>query len=475
MYKQQKALKRRARASSDDVSEDAPPIPQSPTKGTAERKRKVRRMDPIIRSAHGNQTEKDALSREHSLNNVTTLEGSQQPKECEGGHTESAVAGEEESEDASQPVVSSRRRRMNRQVAEGKPRACREEQDDLDLELADLDTGFDSHHATKISPKSKRSADLKAYKRARSLRNVSWRLNKPPSQNSELEYDAKVDATTARDVFDTDTDDEDFIEQDTEDDVLAMHDDIPLRFSTFASMKLKDLWSYTIGWMVKKDLHSGLEEDEGFRYATERLNKEPFILVESLLKSASWTSDFDNALFLPYMEVEDAYDEKCGACNRHSASHKITFRSTNRDIKNRNASLDEHEPAQGSREFHDSIGCRMKEVSDCGARLHARTDEGAADHRVWFLGSTCIKNARNVHILRHWQYNLQVRVGVWLEKHNYKTSRVIEKMKNLSAEEQIRYALEIVQSMMKDGVVRQLWNDFIGSVDRVAKKMQKED
>jgi hypothetical protein len=129
------------------------------------------------------------------------------------------------SEDDYQPVVSSRRRKTSRQAGDGHSQASRQERDDLEADMADLEKEslsqlvFDKPLS---NSKSAALARLKAKRLRKSQGLPSLKPNELSSQDDEQGHVTKTEFTTASDMFDTDTDDGDFVEEDTETAVSAM-------------------------------------------------------------------------------------------------------------------------------------------------------------------------------------------------------------------------------------------------------------
>jgi len=211
----------------------------------------------------------------------------------------------------------------------------RQRQDDLEAELADLDTDSGGQHVTgrpPLSAQHERSTKLESYEAKRLRRHKNLPFADPvelSSQGNEPKYVAKTNGMTAFDMFDTDTSDEGLVEQDSEDDVSAMSEGNPLDTMRLDSMKLRELWPHAIEWLVKKSLDPDLKESELSRRAFERLDNKPSGLVRSRFNSSSWKPDFIAALSRPRMiSVQIAPEtETCDACNqtRHPATFRVKF------------------------------------------------------------------------------------------------------------------------------------------------------
>jgi hypothetical protein len=317
-------LKRGAGMSSDAMSEYDSLMPQRRGRGWVDKKRKTLRIK-------GSQTEKDVIFHDNHHDSITSAT-IPQPRKNDGGREMSIEVVETGSEDDSQPVVSSRRRKTSRQAGDGHSQASRQERDDLEAEMADLETEslsqlvFDKPLS---NFKSASLARLKANRLRKSQGLPSLKPNKLSSQDDEQGHVTKTESTTASDMFDTDTDDGDFVEEDTETTVSAMDEDNWLNNLRTSSMELKDLWPHELKWMVKRSLGLYVEEDERFRHAFERLDKEPSGLVSSKHNSSSWNSSFTTALTRPGMVSAPTTSEveTCDACDqtRHSAIFEVRF------------------------------------------------------------------------------------------------------------------------------------------------------
>ena len=399
------------------------------------------RMDASIQDARESQTEEDIALRNNS--------DVQQPKESECGRKMSVEVVEDESEDDSQPVVMSKRRRTIGQVADGQSQAMRQRQDDdLEAELADLDTDSGGQHVT--GKRLRRHKDLPFADPV-----------EPSSQDSEPNYVAKAEAMTAFDMFDTDTSDENFVEQDSEDDLSAMGEDNPLDTMRLGSMKLRELWSHAIEWMVKKSLDLDLKESERFRRVFERLDNKPSGLVRSRFNSSSWKPGFITALFRPRMSsVQIASEtETCDACNqtRHTATFRVEFSGKPYHPD----TLDEVGGDNNiNGDSNDHVSSRHVSGVAHGHIDTARDNRLLADHCIWYLGSTCMNKAQTSHDLQHWRYRIYSSVTRWLNKHKYNTREEVEKRNERGTADLDKYAVDIVERMNRTGKSEKTWQVY---------------
>jgi hypothetical protein len=464
----QQALKRGAGTSSDEMSEHDLPQPQSRTRESASRKRKTPRMDTTVRHAQESQTEKDSTPRKDSQDDAS-LRTIQQPRVNNGRGRVSAEVAQDESEDDSQPVVSKTRRRTSRQAAESQSQARRQAQDDLEAELADLDTDSESQPETEkplFSAKIESLNNLQSY-RAKRLRRQkglpSAKPGEPFSQDNEPKY-----TMTAEEMFDTDTADEDFVEQDSEDDVLAMNEENPLHALRIASMELRDLWRYAMEWMVKKGLELDFENNERFRHAFERLDDKPSGLVKSEFNSSSWKPGFIAMLSRPEMVSEQITSESeiCDACNqtRHPATFRVEFVGKPYHPDTLHQVCRDNDIDCDGQDCISSRGCHISGATDHGIDM-VRDNGLQPDRYIRYLGSTCMRKAQASHQLQHWRYRIYNIVKFWLNEQRYNTREEVKKRDEMSVADRHKYTLDILERMDGTGISEHTWQVFSDTVD----------
>ena len=120
--------------------------------------------------------------------------------------------------------------------------------------------------------KTARQKALDKLKRARSgrLESVSETVGQEDDPPEE-EHDGLLDEsagdeetelqTTSRDIFRENEDDEDFVEEDDEEATLGIPE-IPIEFTSYASMKPKALFKFAVEWMVQKKINPAFRVDD---------------------------------------------------------------------------------------------------------------------------------------------------------------------------------------------------------------------
>lgn len=456
-------MKRRAGASSDDMSEYDSLTPQRGKRGSTDQKRKALRTKK-------SRIQKNFMNHENPDDSITSETISLPRENDSGGEIALEVVGSE-SEDDSQPVVSHRRRRPTCQPADGHSQASWQERADLEADLADLDTNSFSQPVfdnSRSSAKSAPLARLKAKRLRKSQGLPSLTPNELSSQGNEEKYVARTEFTTASDMFDTDTDDGEFVEQDITPAISTTAQDDVLCNTRISSMDLKDLWPHAIRWMVNKTLDLHVEENKRFRRVFERLDNEPSGLVRSKHNSSSWAPNFTAALARPRMVSAEATSEyeTCDACGHkcHSAVFVVRFygrlycRETLDDLYG-------HDNTNGhGQDQVSSFGPHVSGASVSQTRF-AEDQRLLSDHHVWHLGSTCVRKAKVSHKLQHWRYHNYSDVVSWLTEHRYNAGEQCGKRGEMSIVDKDRYAVDVVNHMMRNGFSKKTWQVFKDMVD----------
>ena len=145
---------------------------------------------------------------------------------------------------------------------------------------------------------------------------------------------------TAKDMFGTNTYDEDFLDDEGVDSDsgtigVPVLESLPLEYSRFRYYKAKDLFKHAVEWMIQKKINPGFAMNDGiYRLTFDRLQDEAVGLGSSTYTSSAWTADFKHALEArPQMEYHEIPKidrfglDKCDACNRsgHPATWQVRF------------------------------------------------------------------------------------------------------------------------------------------------------
>jgi hypothetical protein len=164
-------------------------------------------------------------------------------------------------------------------------------------------------------------------------------ISEEPSAINTVESDDDAEKNlsdievTAREMFQQDEDDEDFI-VDEEEDNLGVPSELPLAI-TFGRYKAKQLFKFAVEWMVQKKINPAFAiNDEVYRLTFMKLGDQIRGLAGSKYTSAAWTVQFTRALNArPIIEIQETPSslemqrDKCDACNRrgHPAKFMIKF------------------------------------------------------------------------------------------------------------------------------------------------------
>lgn len=372
-----------------------------------------------------------------------------------------------------------------------------QEKEDLDEDLDFLgpSSDVDENRTPRDSQSIKKNARQQALERLKQVRS-SQRTGLADIQEQEHEqedpeqeldelYDNSEESpeaapTSSRAMFAADEDDEDFIEE-GEDDILGIPEGIPIAYTRYASMKAKDLWKFAIEWFVQKKINPAFAmDDEIYTLTFQKLDDEVSGLVGSKFASSAWTEDFTVALRsrpeIAYNSIdrhaaEHAYRDKCDACNRtgHPATSEVQFqgkpynRNTLEDVDKDNDEEDEDDNDDNS-DSSSASGDHFDYDAD-GRKV-------APANRVWYVGKFCMSNARTAHALRHWRYHLYEWVVIWIDGHKYSTPKELKKRDKMSTKKRRKYANKIVDRMSDEGVLKQLWKEFRGTLDDAANSKQ---
>lgn len=477
------ASSRKLRKQPQKVSEDEDSDDMPTTVGTQKRRRKERQSSFISSSPPA-----ETAGSEDDLQII------ENPK------SERAQPQDGESDEDDVVTATPGRRRLKRAGRQ----MTQQEQEDLDEDLDFIGPSSDVEHAPRDSQTIKKNARQQALERLKQVRSSqSQRTALPeiqeddeddeepePTAEEELDelYDISEESpdhapTSSRAMFAPDEDDEDFIEE-GEDDTLGVPDGIPLAFTRYASMKAKDLWKFAIEWMVQKKINPAFAmDDEIYTLTFQKLDDEVSGLVGSKFASSAWRPDFTIALRsrpeIAYTTIdrhsaEHAYRDKCDACNRtgHPATSEVQFQGK---PYNRNT-LDEvgKDDDDDDDEDDDDDDSSDSEGNCSGDRpdYDAQGREVPPANRTWYVGKFCMSNARTAHALQHWRYHLYEWVVIWIDGKKYSTPKELKKRDKMSTKKRRKYANKIVDRMADEGVLKQLWKEFRGTIDDAANAKQ---
>jgi hypothetical protein len=467
------------------VSEDEDSDDMPTTMGTQKRRRKERQSSFISSSPPA-----ETAGSEDDLQIIEDPRGKR------------AKPQDDESDEDDVVAATPGRRRLKR----GGRQMTQQEQEDLDEDLDFIGPSSDVEHAPRDSQTIKKNARQQALERLKQVRSSqSQRTVLPeiqeddeddeePQPTAEDELDELYDnsdespepaPTSSRAMFAPDEDDEDFIEE-GDDDTLGVPDGIPLAFTRYASMKAKDLWKFAIEWMVQKKINPAFAmDDEIYTLTFQKLDDEVSGLVGSKFASSAWRPDFTIALRsrpeIAYTTIdrhsaEHAYRDKCDACNRsgHPATSEVQFQGKpyNRHTLDEVGKADDDDDDEDNDDEDDNSDSDNDFSSGDRPDYDAQGREVPPANKTWYVGKFCMSNARTAHALQHWRYHLYEWVVIWIDGKKYSTPKELKKRDKMSTKKRRKYANKIVDRMADEGVLKQLWKEFRGTIDDAANAKQ---
>ncbi|PNS19392.1 hypothetical protein CAC42_2569 [Sphaceloma murrayae] len=350
----------------------------------------------------------------------------------------------------------------------------KEEQQELDDDVNDLKSS-DSEHTGRFRGQpvqSERQLALERLKRRRAgIKEAEPEVQEISDDDedsgegyevSEDEVQEVAPRSSVRDMFDADEDDKDFLADDG-DDTMGAPDGLPLAFTRYASMKPKELFSYVVEWMVQKKLNPGFNmDDEMYNLAFNKLDDEVKALAGSKFESSAWKPDFLFALRarpeiavgkMNRLDAGAALMGKCDACNRsgHPPSYEVQFQGRPYHVETLE-DVDQHEDSD-SEDGDDQIR---------DAKGHIILPE----HHSFYVGKFCMANAETAHSLQHWRYHLYEWVVGKLTEMGQLTPEKIVQRDVWGEPKKRRLANKMLDQMVEQGTVRELYRDFRGEVEK---------
>jgi len=270
---------------------------------------------------------------------------------------------------------------------------------------------------------------------------------------------------------------------DDENDTRRGHSGIPLRFTSFASSKPKELFIHIIEWLVKNKIAPAFSRlDELYTLSWNKIDDQLKAQAGSRLISSAWNADFKNAILArPEMQVEyisSGDDESyldCSACNRtnHPARYEFTLgghpydQNTLEPIDEDDDEKDDGEDPSGQNEDHHND----KASYDQAGHLLPSTNT------KFYLGRFCAANAEMGHKLTHWKYHLNQALLAYLEEQGVLSAEAIVAREKSNKKKREKEAENVVDIMQETGVINEMWRGLqddledarYGMEDHVAK------
>ncbi|KAF2225729.1 hypothetical protein BDZ85DRAFT_316867 [Elsinoe ampelina] len=351
-----------------------------------------------------------------------------------------------------------------------------EEKQELEDDLNDLKSSSSEEETTRRSQKpakSERALALERLKRARAgtrephkeVVNIESDEDEEfidPESSDDDQVQEVIPQSTAREIFDANEDDEDFLADDG-DETLGAPDGLPLQFTRYASMKPSELFHFAVEWMVQKKINPGFNiTDEIYDLAFKKLDDEVKGLVGSKFESSAWKPDFIFALRarpdmakarMDRSQPDLMYMDKCDACNRsgHFPSYEVQFQGKPYHPQ----TLEEVEQHEDSDDESDTEGT-MRDSR--GQVLPPATHS-------FFVGKHCMANADMAHSLQHWRYHLYEHVVEKLgELGHMKPAKIVER-DGWGEPKRRKFANKLVDQFSDMGTVKELYSGFKQQVD----------
>ncbi|KAL9098865.1 MAG: hypothetical protein Q9163_005549, partial [Psora crenata] len=264
---------------------------------------------------------------------------------------------------------------------------------------------------------------------------------------SETEYLLPRDS-----LVDLDEYEEDFVDDDGEQAIgvdLALSG-VPLSMTRYGNLRLSEYFRYEVEWMIHNKLDPAFERnDELYRLAYEKVKDEVTVHAASTFKSSVWNRNFTDALTdrpeIFRIDVPTMFERKCDACNRsgHPPKHRITLTGRKYDEKT----------------------LEKKSSTDTEEEDSEASDDDERNQQHFFLGRLCCANAEIAHALHHWRYQLNQMVLQWLSLEGHTTPEKIIERENWSRKKRQKLANKVVDDMVEDGEMRDLYRKFKQNLD----------
>ncbi|CAK7562495.1 MAG: hypothetical protein SEPTF4163_000343 [Sporothrix epigloea] len=273
-----------------------------------------------------------------------------------------------------------------------------------------------------------------------------------------------------------------------EDEQAMLRREIPLQFTFQAHKPLKSHFKDAVEWLVHRRVNPGgmfaESDDELYRVAWDRLDREVGGLAQSRFISSAWTPEFYSTLRArPYMDsldirlsvsggrrttlIQEMDENVCHACGRtnHPASFRVTFSGKAYDSK----TLDDLEESATDEE--DDEGEDEDEDNDHES-LDMNGNTLPPTSRQWYVGVVCHSNAQTAHDLLHWRRALKD----WVEE-KLKADKLLDQLdgrkKKMKTRKRRAFANKIVDEWEANGTVTSLYFDFSRMLEAAQDKSTK--
>lgn len=261
--------------------------------------------------------------------------------------------------------------------------------------------------------------------------------------------------------------------------------EMPLQFTSQSRQPLKRHFKDAIEWLVHRRIDRGgaQNDDEIYRLAWDRLDRELGGLAQSRFISSSWTPAFRGALQArPYMDSFDLRsgileEDMCHACGRsnHPASFMVMFGGPAYDLN----TLDDVEgggDGDGDGDDDDEDGedgeDREKGNED-DEPLDMHGNPIASASQRWYVGGVCHSNAETAHDLLHWRRALKDWVEEKLAADKMLEPERIKERDEMKPRRRQALVHSMVDEWETDGTISSLYGEFVKMLEGARAKSTK--
>ncbi|EFX00426.1 putative transcription factor iiic-like protein [Grosmannia clavigera kw1407] len=283
-------------------------------------------------------------------------------------------------------------------------------------------------------------------------------------------------------------DDEDFIDDSHvgligEPDEEMLRREMPLQFTSQSRQPLKNHFKDAIEWLVHRRIDRGgaQNDDEIYRLAWDRLDRELGGRAQSRFISSSWTPAFRGALQArPYMDSYNLRPGKysggtegsltsdtdvCHACGRsnHPASYMVLFSGPVYDLN----TLDDVDDGGDEDGEGEGNGEEDEEPVD----MHGNPIAPVSQR--WLVGGVCHSNAETAHDLLHWKRALKDWVDEKLKEDGQLEPQRLQERDEMKPRRRRVLVHSIVDGWLAAGTINELYGDFVKLLDGARAKSTK--
>ncbi|KAI5819549.1 hypothetical protein BZA77DRAFT_304325 [Pyronema omphalodes] len=287
---------------------------------------------------------------------------------------------------------------------------------------------------------------------------LSSDANTAEDKDRNNENNLLSDSSETYPTGDLDADIPDFIVDDSDGSFLGSPADveIPLEFTSASHASNRTQFLIYASYLLRHLLFPMLTtKDTRARNAEHRLNQLVIGLNNSVIISGAWRPEFTRALKeRPNKEIRHFFitTGHCDACNRNNQHCKHSLQFT------------------GRRYDPDTL----EDLSDTEdeEEVDRNGEELAPESKVWVLGSSCYRRAKEAHTLAHWKKELREWVKAEMVRRKVVTEdgeNNIENLEEMEDEEKERVGLNIAKELEVE--LDSLYDDFRNTIKAAEEAM----